>query len=185
MRNSLVVVTGLLTAAILAPSVSARPEYLSAFGSKYPTSTLPSRMDATTGLSCYVCHHPSSFSNGGNCYREAIKALGPNPGNIASILDQLDGEDSDGDGIPNGEEILMARLDQPGEVGYNPGLVGLTGTDPCAADTGEIVTGQRETPQTNIPTVSQWGLVSLTLLLATGGTIVLSRRRTPIEAEGR
>lgn len=185
MQNKLAVVFGLLTTAVLASSVSALPEYLSAFGAKYPTSTLPSRMDATTGLSCYVCHHPPSFSNGGNCYREAIKALDPNPANIASILDQLDGEDSDGDGISNGEEILMARLGSPDEVGYNPGLVGETGTDPCAANAGEVVTGQRETPLTNVPTVSAWGLVALTLLLVTGATIVLSRHRRPIEAVGR
>ncbi|NOX57703.1 MAG: IPTL-CTERM sorting domain-containing protein [Planctomycetes bacterium] len=33
-----------------------------------------------------------------------------------------------------------------------------------------------------VPTVSEWGLIIMTLLLLTGGTIVLGRRRTPVAA---
>ena len=45
----------------------------------------------------------------------------------------LDTEDSDGDGVPNGEEATRPRDDLPDEeVGYNMGLVGSTGVDPCS-----------------------------------------------------
>ncbi len=34
------------------------------------------------------------------------------------------------------------------------------------------------TPTEDVPTVSEWGLIVLTLLAMTGGTVILGRRRT-------
>ena len=55
------------------------------------------------------------------------------------------------------------------------GLIGPQGTDPFALDQGEIVTGVFETPLKGIPTVSEWGMIVLTLSLLTAGTLVLAR----------
>ena len=66
--------------------------------------------------------------------------------NIEEALDAVHGIDSDGDGVANGVEILWARADAPGQVGYHPGLVGTTGTGPCNPDPTAAVTGQAETP---------------------------------------
>jgi hypothetical protein len=53
--------------------------------------------------------------------------------------------------VNNVTEIMMARTDLPGnQVGYSPGLVGATGTDPCGA--AGNVTNQRETPPPTGPT---------------------------------
>jgi hypothetical protein len=54
--------------------------------------------------------------------------------------------DSDGDGVPNGQEILAPHEDLEGEIGYNPGLIGELGTDPCSTEPDRPITGQRETP---------------------------------------
>ncbi len=62
---------------------------------------------------------------------------------ITEAIDNLDVADSDSDGYPNGQEAVTPRPD--GEVGYNMGLVGDLGTDPCADDPTEVVTGVPET----------------------------------------
>ena len=78
--------------------------------------------------------------------------------------------------VPNGEEALAQRS-EPGEVGFNPGLVGETGTDPCGSDPGAAVTGVLETPPSApVPAISDWGFLVLLLLLATGGSLILRRR---------
>ena len=180
MRTRFVGVIGFLSAVVLTSPVSAFPNYLTAWQAKCPTSTLPGRMGTATGVACNLCHHPPDRSVPGNCYRQDIINLLDSGLSIVDALDQLDSEDSDGDGVSNGEEITAPYLGSPGEVGYNPGLIGATGTDPCADDPGEVVTGQWETPLTNVPTVSEWGLVALTLLLTTAGTILVSRRRMTV-----
>ena len=120
-------------------------EYLDAWKLQYPTSTLPARMDAVAGQECFLCHQPSGKGDEGNCYREDIKSrLGPM--SIEQAIAAIDGLDSDGDGVPNGEEILLVRTDDPTQVGYNPGLIGPTGTSPCSKDPSVPVTGQPETP---------------------------------------
>ena len=152
------------------------PTYLSAWEARYPDSTLPARMAAATGANCHVCHHPPSRSLPGNCYREDIKGLLGSGLSIEEALEQLDAEDSDGDGVGNGVEIMAARFDLAGEVGYNPGLVGPNGTDPCADDPGEVVTGAQETLPGDVPAVSEWGLVVLVLLVASAGHLVIRQR---------
>ena len=152
------------------------PNYLGAWEARYPDSTLPARMAAATGADCHVCHHPPSRSLPGNCYRENIIALLGSGLSIADALEQLDAEDSDGDGVGNGAEIMAAVVDLPGEVGYNPGLVGPNGTDPCADDPSEVVTGAQETPPSDVPAVSEWGLIVLVLLLASAGHLVIRQR---------
>ncbi len=152
------------------------PTYLAAWEARYPDSTLPARMAVATGADCHVCHHPPSRGLPGNCYREAIISLLDSGLSIEEALEQLDSEDSDGDGVANGAEIMAAHVDFAGEVGYNPGLVGPNGTDPCSGDPNEVVTGALETPFSDVPTVSEWGLVVLVLLLASAGHLVIRQR---------
>ena len=64
---------------------------------------------------------------------------------INQALAAVETLDSDGDGIPNLEEILRPRTDLPGEIGYHAGLVGTRGFDPLLSLT-EPVSDQPETP---------------------------------------
>lgn len=169
---------GLLSAAVWCSSAWGEAAYLSIWQARYPTSTLPTHMTLVGGSACDVCHHPPSpFTRPGNCYREELTALMGGGLLIEEAIDQADGMDSDGDGVSNGEEITTPRTDDPGQIGYNPGLIGSQGTDPCGTDPDEAVTGTPETPPIVIPTVSEWGLILLTLSLLTGGTLVIARRR--------
>ncbi len=125
---------------------TAHPNYLTAFTTKYPTSTLPARMLAVTGSSCNVCHAVGDTAAAGTCYKDALVAALGTGVNISTALTNVALQDSDGDGVPNQVEILMARTDLPGQIGYHPGLKGPTGTGPCNANTSAAVTHQPETP---------------------------------------
>ncbi len=127
-------------------STSATPTIRNAFTARYPSSTLVARTGTATGNACYVCHQPPSTSANGNCYKNDLLARLNAGRTAAQAVADLDRVDSDGDGVVNGDEILLARVDLPGQVGYNPGLIGATGTDPCADNTSTPVTGQLETP---------------------------------------
>jgi hypothetical protein len=152
------------------------PTFLDAWVAKYPTSTLPDRMNLITGRSCNVCHHPPNLNSAGNCYRSDISELLQTGITIEEALDQLDAVDSDGDGVFNGLEILAARP-EPGEIGYNPGLIGELGTDPCGINPGTPVSGVPETPApAPVPTASDWGLVILGILLVTNASIMIRKR---------
>ncbi|MCH8149291.1 MAG: hypothetical protein IH987_15120 [Planctomycetes bacterium] len=163
-------------------SANAFDSYRAAWEAKYPTSTLPERMTATTGAVCHICHHPPSRDVLGNCYRMDLKALLDGGATIQQALDQLDGMDSDGDGVPNGVEATTPRDDLPGEeVGYNMGLVGPAGVDPCAdiENFGVSVTNQLETPPVPVPAVSEWGLLALSLVVLVAGTMLIRLRVRP------
>lgn len=116
---------------------SAYPSYVTAFKNKYPTTTLDSR------LSCTICHTNETYSNNVNCYRKALNQLGSGV-DINTRINQLDAVDSDGDGVPNGVEATAAR--PGGGVGFSPGLIGFTGTDPCGANPALAVSNALETP---------------------------------------
>jgi len=138
--------TTTLTVLALSATSRAHPSYMTAFTTKYPTSTLPARMASLTGSNCNVCHTPGNTSAQGSCYKDAIVnqlALG---NNIATSLTNVALLDSDGDGVANQIEILLARTDLPGQVGYHPGLKGPTGTGPCNTNPNTAVTNQLETP---------------------------------------
>jgi len=161
----------------------AAPSFLSAWVAKYPASTLPTRMAALTGSACNVCHHPSAFGDLGNCYRADLITLLGQGRTISEAIDQLHPVDSDGDGVPNGEEATTPRP-EVNEIGYNMGLIGDTGTDPCATNPTVPVSGLPETPPVNpIPTVSHWGLVVLVIVQVTIGSLIL-RGRQPRGAGG-
>lgn len=103
----------------------------------------------------------------------ALLQLGNSP---ESAIDQLDSVDSDGDGVTNGQEILAAR-EEAGQIGFNPGLVGPLGTDPCGDDPNAAASGVAETPAgPPVPALSEWGVVFAALLLASAGTLILRRR---------
>lgn len=165
----------------------ASPPILSAWIAKYPTSTLPARMAASTGSSCNVCHQPSGFGEPGNCYRAALIDLLGQGLTPEQAIDQLDPLDSDGDGVPNGEEATTPRP-EPNEIGYNMGLIGDAGTDPCAVFPTAPVTGVRETPPV-IPAVSTWGLVVLAIVQAIAAAVILRLRQRavpePLQGDGR
>jgi hypothetical protein len=149
---------------------------MNAWIAKYPTSTLPARMNTLTGRNCNVCHHPPDFGTQGNCYRNAIAVLMNQGMSVDEALNQLDTVDSDGDGVSNGQEILAPRP-EVGEIGYNPGLIGTLGTDPCGTNPSATVTGVPETPPgPPVPAVSDWGMVMLVLLLVTAASVVLRKR---------
>jgi hypothetical protein len=122
-------------------------------------------------------HHSSAFGDAGNCYRaDLINLLGQGL-TPKQAIDQLDTGDSDGDGISNGEETTRPRP-EPNEIGYNMGLIGDTGTDPCATNPTEPVSGALETPPGNaVPSVSQWGLVAMVIAQAIVGSLILRRRQ--------
>ncbi len=130
----------------VALTAAGHPSYVTAFTTAYPASTLPARMLAQTGSNCNVCHQPPNTSTVGNCYREALATRLAAGRTIAQAIADIDGADSDGDGTSNHVEILAARTDLPGQVGYNPGLIGATGTDPCGPNPAAPVTGVSETP---------------------------------------
>ena len=119
--------------------------FLDAWVLEYPASTLPARMLALTGMSCNVCHHAGPGVQG-NCYRETLAAYVVQGSSMEEAIALADTDDSDLDGVPNGVEIMTAREGEPGQIGYNPGLVGDTGTDPCGDPPNEVVTGVPETP---------------------------------------
>ena len=167
-------------ALICVQSATAVPEYLAKWKLKYPTSTIPARMAVSAGRDCMTCHHSDNFGELGNCYRLALKEL-LNAGGLSidAALDQWDGEDSDGDGVANGVEATAPRGD--GEVGYNMGLVGPTGTDPCSPDFNPV-SNELETPPLVIPAVSEWGMAALTLLVLVVGTLMFRLRVRPSPA---
>ncbi len=177
MRNRLLLSVSIVVLALTAQA-NAKIEYFIAWVEKYPTSTLGSRMQDLTGASCNICHHPPTRGDVGTCYREDIRVLLDGGATIQEALDQLDGEDSDGDGVPNGVEILKPRLENPAEIGYHPGLIGATGTDPCGDAPGDAVTGMLETPQADVPAVSEWGLLAMGMLLMSVATAMIHKRRT-------
>lgn len=165
--------------------VAARPAYLTAWQTKYPASTLPTRIATANGSSCWICHHPANFFNLGNCYRLDLRDLILNDElTIEQALDATDGVDSDGDGVANAVEILTPRAGEPGEVGYSPGLVGSQGTDPCL-DPSTPITNQLETPPPPVPALSSVGLVIALSLLIGCGVLVQRRVDRPAIPGGR
>lgn len=144
-REGVVRCSALACGLAVSSAAAAFPSILSAFQSRYPTSTIPARMTAQFGQACFTCHHPPATSLPGNCFRNDIilaRSLGLSN---AAALEALDRVDSDGDGVPNGVEILTARGD--GQVGFSPGLVGPTGADNCySIQPGVAVTNTSETP---------------------------------------
>lgn len=172
-----ILLCGLLAMAAWCSAASAIPVFGDAWEARYPLSTLPARMAALTGSVCNVCHHAGPGTQG-NCYRDDLSDLLVQGLTPTDAIAQLDSVDSDGDGVPNGVEITAAREGEPGEIGYNPGLIGDTGTDPCADYPDEEVTGVPETPPPPlVPTVSEWGLAAMVMLLMSAGSIVIARRR--------
>ena len=69
---------------------------------------------------------------------------------------------------------IFARTDSA-DIGFNLGLVGPTGTDLCGPDPNAAVTGVSETLPDPVPTVSEWGLTMMTLLVLTAGSSILVR----------
>ncbi|MFZ4574044.1 MAG: hypothetical protein ACOYN0_06580, partial [Phycisphaerales bacterium] len=125
---------------------SATNSIRNAFTARYPTSTLLTQAQSATGSSCYACHQPTNTSNPGNCYKESLALRIAAGRTAAQAIQDVELLDSDGDGVANREEILTPRTDLAGQIGYNPGLVGATGTDPCATNPNTVVTNRPETP---------------------------------------
>lgn len=131
---------------LVGPSAFAVPSFLDAWRAEYPTSTLPAQMDQIAGIgSCAVCHHDPIFGDPGTCYRLDLRVRVQAGMSIEDALREVGPMDSDGDGVPNRVEFLLARTDAPGEIGYHGGLRGPTGNDPCFKPT-MAVTNRNETP---------------------------------------
>lgn len=140
------VIVGWVALGPAASPAAANPTVRNAFTARYPNSTLLAQAQAATGSTCYACHQPPSTSTTGNCYRMAVRERIRAGLSAANAIIAVEGLDSDGDGVPNGVEITTPRADFPGQVGYNPGLIGATGTDPCATASSTPVTNRPETP---------------------------------------
>lgn len=144
------------TLVVLAATASGRanPDYLQAFKDRYPSSTLPEDMEFTLGVQCYVCHNPSQFFGDLNCYRRDIIQRLRAGRTIHQALADIETTDSDSDGVNNLSEILTPRFDGAGwgapfpRIGFNPGLVGQTGADPCYSDPAQPQSFRPETPGT-------------------------------------
>lgn len=135
-----------LTLLATAYPAAALPDYYDAWVKRYPTSTIPQRMQAAAGSVCYTCHTPPSVSEEGTCYRIDLRSRLHQGQTIEQALAAVEWLDSDNDGVPNLVEILAARTDLPGQVGYHPGLVGPTGVSPCSSTPMVPVSNQNETP---------------------------------------
>jgi len=135
-----------LVACVLASQANATNTIRNAFTARYPTTTLLTRTTAATGSACYVCHQPPNTSAAGNCYKDALTARLNAGRTAAQAIADVENMDSDGDGVSNLDEITAPRADMPGQIGYNPGLIGPTGADPCSANSSTPVTNQLETP---------------------------------------
>lgn len=140
-------VAGVIGSAMLAspPEARATNGVMNAWRTRYPTSTLLAQATAQMGNQCYMCHHPSSTSNPGNCYKDALETRIQGGMSAAAAINAVDALDSDNDGVPNGVEITTARAGTSA-IGYNPGLRGATGTDPCWSNPNAAVSNQLETP---------------------------------------
>jgi hypothetical protein len=141
----LIAVAGAGIAAFTAVESEAIPDYFFAWRETYPDSTLPAQLSSLGLSQCFVCHHPNSFSDPGTCYRLDIRTRLQAGDTIEQALAAVEQLDSDNDGATNIQEILFARSDTPGQIGYHPGLAGPTGNDPCWKPT-QIVTNRNESP---------------------------------------
>lgn len=164
-------IAGLLAALIAAETASAFPGIRANFFTAYPEAVgtrlddLPSRAGH-----CGVCHF--SFTGGGarNAYGLAVEAT---PGRTPAEILGLGGLDSDGDGFTNDEEII-----DTGDFGNTPTFPGLTVDDiggVSAIDTADL--DGFLTPMLPVPTVGEWGLFALALLLMTAATIIMMQRQ--------
>lgn len=177
MCQKYVVSSSVVALLVVAAAAHAHSSYGGAWSSIYPASTLRSRMGTTLGSSCYACHAPPNTSAVGTCYKDALKARLDAGRTIAQAIQDVDPLDSDGDGVSNHDEILAARADALGGVGYHPGLVGATGTDPCGSNSTAAITGVLETPPSppvctgDINNDGQRNTVDLTLLLSNFGNV--------------
>jgi hypothetical protein len=129
-----------------APPAAAHSSYVTPWRNAYPTSTLTQRMQSQFGGTCYACHQPPDTGEFGTCYKDALVVRLNAGRTISQAIADVDGLDSDGDGVSNHDEILAVRADMTGQVGYHPGLIGPTGTDPCGPSPNQPVTNVLETP---------------------------------------
>lgn len=150
-RASVIPICASLAAAALyfpggaARDASAFPSYLDAWQARYPTSTIPARLEAGGGARCYTCHNPTTFGTEGTAYRLAIRARLIAGRTIQQALADIEQDDSDGDGVRNLDEILRPRTDLPGQIGFHPGLVGNGGFD-LLINPNQAITGVLESP---------------------------------------
>lgn len=128
-------------ARFVAPAAG-NPGYLEAFEARYPGSTLVYDIILSAGSACNVCHNTNAFFGDWNCYRRDIIRELRKGASIEQALANIEQFDSDADGFVNVEEILAPRQGSNGaSIGYNPGLVGPLGTDPCLSITIEGTPG--------------------------------------------
>jgi hypothetical protein len=142
---------GLVALAGLVSGAGANPDYLQAFSDRYDTrSTLVNDTAIATGSACFVCHNSNAFFGDWNCYRHDLILRLRAGRTIQEALADIESFDSDSDGVNNFDEITRARppvAGQPQQTGYNPGLIGPMGVDPCYTNGPTLsVTGRLETP---------------------------------------
>lgn len=162
---------GLLSFFVAAESASAFPTYRANFFSAYPEA-VGTRLDSVPSNTghCGVCHF--SFFGGGarNLFGQAVEGT---PSRSVSDILGLGAFDSDGDGFTNEEEII-----DTGDFGNTPTFPGLTADN--VGSTSGVDTTEIEnflTPLLPVPTVSEWGLFALALLLMTAATIIMMQRK--------
>jgi hypothetical protein len=151
----------------------ANPTNRSNFFTAYPQA-VGTRLDdlPSNGGHCGVCHY--NFNGGGtrNLYGQAIQAL---PDRLPATMLTIGSVDSDGDTYTNDQEILdlASFSNTPTFPGLTPDNVGSVSN----VDLADIQDHLVPQPDQAVPTVSTWGLVAMTLLMLTAGTVVFCRRR--------
>lgn len=142
----------------LAPTASTRanPTYLAEFRAAYPfpRSSLTYDIETATGSACFTCHNSNAFLGDWNCYRRDLIARLRLGRTIREAISDIEFVDSDGDGVLNIDEITRPR--EGGSIGFDPGLVGPRGVDPCLTisfndvpGSSLAVSGRLETPPPN------------------------------------
>lgn len=107
-------------------------------------------------------------------------------------FDQLEVVGGSGFGLPSPGETTLTDLgngnwtvDSFFDIAYTITFVGAPGgaLDGLSGSTTDTVRMEATGPPAVVPTVSQWGLIVMSLLLLTGGTLVIRRQRTmPVPA---
>jgi hypothetical protein len=107
------------------PPASAKPKWLGDFAGEYPSAT---RLNT-----CGICHTNFTSNSSRNAYGNAWKDAGGKDNPVAGFR-AIEDDDSDGDGTPNGDEILLQSGFMPG---YN--CENYTNTSNAPADLADFV----------------------------------------------
>ncbi|MBI5376515.1 MAG: hypothetical protein HZA77_13860 [Candidatus Schekmanbacteria bacterium] len=149
MKRKAIVISVCLTLVGLCSSAFGESSYLTAWKTKYPTSTAATNISATTSSQCVLCHFNGTKSTF-NAYGWAVRAqlggaTGVNSATITAAFVAVEALNSDGDptGWSNWQEIVTYNT-QPGwrtganNTNYNKSGATTTGQNPITLVAGTL-----------------------------------------------